>query len=99
MREIETQVIQYQQEEFGGLKSIAFASKTVDNWRGDFDFEQGDNRGWLEGELTYIATLGLSDPIRDDVSEAINKLDESQTYVRILSGDHRLAVMACAEKL
>jgi len=97
MQEIEDHVIQYERESHCGLKAISFAYKTIDNWDGDIDFEEESNRQWLESELTYIATAGLSDPLREGVEDAIENL--TNTNVRIISGDHKLAVLAAAEKM
>ena len=99
MRDICDQVICYNQQDFGGLKAISFATKTINDWEGYYDFEDERNREWLESELTYVATCGLSDIMREDVKHSIIALEETKTWVRILSGDHMLAVKAFADKL
>jgi magnesium-transporting ATPase (P-type) len=72
LRQIEQDVILHKgsdSEEAQGLKAITFATKTMD--AGDFygqDFEDENNRAMLEGNLTYVATLGLSDPMRENVA-------------------------------
>jgi len=50
----------------------------------------------LESDLTYIGTVGLSDPMREGVTEAVLHLEETKTNVRIFSGDHEKAVIATA---
>lgn len=46
-----------------------------------------------------IATVGLSDPLRDDINEAINRLRDGGTNVRIFSGDSKMAVMTTAVQI
>ena len=78
-----------------GLKAITFATKIMD--AGEFepgmDFESEENKSKLESDLSYMATLGLSDPLRDEVAKSIEQLNDACTNVRIVSGDHRLAVI------
>lgn len=66
----------------------------------DFNkFEREEDREQIESQLTMIATIGLMDPLRENIDEAILKLNESKTNVRIVSGDHRESVVLCAQKL
>lgn len=46
-----------------------------------------------------IASLGLSDPLREDIVDSILSLSEGKTNVRIVSGDHKASVLAVAYKL
>ena len=46
-----------------------------------------------------IASLALSDPLRDNIGDSIMALSEGKTNVRIISGDHKAAVMAVAYRL
>lgn len=88
-----------------GLKAITIAYRDFD--REDFDrmlvdfnkFENEEDRASIENQLTLIATIGLMDPLRDNIDEAILKLNESKTNVRIVSGDHRESVVLCAGRL
>ena len=86
------------EQESAGLKAITYAYKYISahNFVRGMDWEDAGNREMLESDLTYLATLGLSDPIRDLVSESIEKLNNTRTNVRILSGDHKLAVISTA---
>lgn len=63
------------------------------------NFEGENDRANIESHLTLIASVGLSDPLRDDIDEAIIALSAGKTNVRIVSGDHKAAVMACALSL
>jgi len=100
MSAIEQEVILHKgdTQEPMGLKAITFATKIMDasDIGYDMDFEDESNRSLLESGLTYVATLGLSDPLRENVEESIEKLNNTKTNVRILSGDHKLAVMSTA---
>ena len=100
LRDIESSVIMHkdQSEESMGLKAITFATKVMNarDFQKGTDWEDENNRGMLESGLTYIATLGLSDPMRENVAESIEKLNATRTNVRILSGDHKLAVISTA---
>ena len=63
------------------------------------DFEQDENRQILQSDLCYIATAGLSDPLREDVDKTLEDLNNAGTNVRLLSGDHKNAVLATAVNL
>jgi magnesium-transporting ATPase (P-type) len=88
-------------EQAMGLKAITFGTKIMD--ASEFfpgqDFESDENRALLESNLTYVATLGLSDPLRENVALSIEKLNTTKTNVRLMSGDHKLAVVATAIQL
>ena len=86
------------EQEPSGLKAISYAYKYISahNFVRGMDWEDAANREMLESDLTYLATLGLSDPMRENVSESIEKLNNTRTNVRILSGDHKLAVISTA---
>jgi len=79
-----------------GLKAISFAQKTMDkdSWfHIGTDFENEETRAMVESDLCYIATTGLSDPLRENVDATIERLNDTMTNVRLLSGDHELAVL------
>ena len=63
------------------------------------NFEAEQDRANIESHLTLIASVGLSDPLREDIDDAIIALSTGKTNVRIVSGDHKAAVMACALSL
>ncbi len=85
-----------------GLKALTFAYLDIGTQefeslkmeQGNFESEQ--SRRYIEQNLTMIATVGLSDPLREGIDEAINKLREGGTNVRIFSGDSKMAVMTTA---
>ena len=88
-----------------GLKTITFAYRDFD--RSEFqamleqngNFENEDNRSLIESSLTLLATVGLSDTLREGIDEAIEKLQASGTNIRLLSGDHKASVMSTATQL
>jgi len=63
------------------------------------NFETEQSRQYIESNLCMIASVGLSDPLREDIVDSILALSEGKTNVRIVSGDHKASVMAVAYKL
>jgi len=63
------------------------------------NFETEQSRQYIESNLCMIASVGLSDPLREDIVDSIPALSEGKTNVRIVSGDHKASVMAVAYKL
>jgi len=59
-------------------------------------FESAESRQAIESQLTLVATIGLIDPLREGVVEAINALYDSGTNTRILSGDHKESALKTA---
>ena len=49
--------------------------------------------------MTLVATIGLIDPLREGVIEAINNLYESGTNTRIISGDHKESALKTARDI
>lgn len=88
-----------------GLKSITFAYRDFD--RTDFEtklqqynnFENEEDRPVIESGLTLLATVGLSDTLREGIDEAIEKLQRGGTNIRLFSGDHKASVMSTATQL
>lgn len=101
----EAQVEEGEEEPLSGLKAITIAYR--DFTREEFEgmklqynnFEDEQSRQYIENNLTMIASLGLSDPLREDIVDSILQLSEGKTNVRIVSGDHKQSVMAVAFKL
>ena len=90
------------QSEPTGLKALTLAYRDFDE--NQFDgllqtynkFENEADRLQIESDLIMIGSVGLSDPIRENIDEAIAKLQEGSTNVRIFSGDSRAALMSIA---
>ena len=88
-----------------GLKTITFAFRDFE--RSDFEaklehyknFEKEEDRSVIESGLTLLASVGLSDTLREGIDEAIEKLQRGGTNVRLFSGDHKASVMSTATQL
>jgi len=53
----------------------------------------------LESGLTLLAIIGLSDPIREDVPDAVRECGRAGIEVKMVTGDHPLTAHAVAEKI
>lgn len=53
----------------------------------------------IDSGLTLIAIVGLSDPIRDDVPNAVAKCAAAGIDVKMVTGDHPLTAHAIAERI
>ena len=84
-----------------GLKPITIAYR--DFYTNEFsatkksenNFENESSRSIIENDLTLIASIGLEDPMREGISEALEQL-QCSTNVRIVSGDHMMSVQSAA---
>ena len=90
------------QDKPSGLKALTFGYRdfNLDEFeamkKANNNFEDEESRGLIESQLTLLASVGLSDPLRDGIGEAIEKLVEGRTNVRLVSGDHRASVLSTA---
>ena len=86
----------------GGLRTIAYAMKDIDNnsWedmkRVYNNFATERDRTNIEREFMFVAVFGLQDPLRDGVKESIEKLKVGGVKVIMLSGDNLLTATQCA---
>lgn len=74
-----------------GYRVLAFAE--IAEGRGDGAIAQR-----LRG-LTFTGLVGLSDPVRPEVPEAVAKCHEAGIAVRMITGDHPATALAIARKL
>jgi len=74
------------------MRIIALAYKDVDSKTNDIS----DN--CLEG-LVYVGIVGIIDPPREEVNEAIEKAQQAGIRVIIVTGDHRNTAFAIAKKI
>ncbi|KAM7134339.1 plasma membrane calcium-transporting ATPase 3 isoform 6-T6 [Macrochelys suwanniensis] len=77
-----------------GLRTICLAFR---------DFAAGpepdwDNENDIVGELTCIAVVGIEDPVRPEVPEAIRKCQKAGITVRMVTGDNINTARAIAAK-
>lgn len=81
-----------------GEKPLCFAFR--DYSKDDFAKLYSDSKGFeteesrlnIESDMTLLAIIGLSDPLREGVVEAIDKLYKAKCNTRLLSGDHKYSV-------
>lgn len=74
-----------------GLRVLSFAFK-------ELDYEP-DNVEILEENLTFVGLLGMIDPPRKEVMDAIKKCKNAGIKTVMITGDHKLTAIAIARKL
>ena len=88
-----------------GLKALTFGYRdfNLDEFeamkKANNNFEEEESRSMIESQLTLLASVGLSDPLREGIDEAIEKLVEGRTNVRLVSGDHKESVINAAMQI
>lgn len=73
-----------------GLRVLAFASRRV---------EVGELHDQLESGLTLTGLVGLEDPPRPEVADAVRKCHEAGIKVIIVTGDHPHTAVAVAREI
>ena len=74
------------------LRVLAFAEKKVQNIPTESDAD-------VENHLTFIGVVGMIDPPREEVIQAVETCHEAGIRVIMITGDHKITAMAIAEKL
>ncbi len=74
-----------------GLRVLAFAYKKIDS--NDF------NENYVENELIFIGLVGMMDPPRTEVTDAISKCKSAGIDVVMITGDHKLTAEAIAKEI
>jgi len=85
---------------------FAYAEMDVDTWNSQYENQGTATEKTLEEALasgklglTYLATFGLRDPLRDVVTSAVSHArDDAHINVRLVSGDHLETAKAVAER-
>ena len=80
------------------LRVIAIAYKDLDN---NADIEKLDTNGFPElekSELTLIALIGIRDPIRTEVPNAVQACQKAGITVRMVTGDNKTTATAIAKE-
>jgi Ca2+-transporting ATPase len=72
------------------MRTLAFAYKHIDNPEDDRQFEK---------DLTLLAIVGIADPLRDDVRDAIGVCQKAGVDVKMLTGDSVKTATAIAKQL
>ncbi|WP_115700686.1 calcium-translocating P-type ATPase, PMCA-type [Legionella sainthelensi] len=78
-----------------GLRCLLIASRTLDAE----EFVLSDNLLVWIGDLTFIGLLGLQDPPRAEVRQAIAQCKEAGIAVKMITGDHKDTGVAIACEL
>lgn len=76
---IDEQLLQYQNQ---AMRTLGFAYQILDNDQPCFK----DGK-LLHKDLTFIGIVAISDPVREDVPEAVSKCLEAGIEVKIVTGD------------
>ena len=75
-----------------GLRTIAAAFKKVS--KKDFKVDQG-----ITSDMTYVGTVGMKDPLRPGVIEAVRRAEEAGIRVIMATGDHKKTALAIAKEI
>ncbi len=75
---IDDQLLQYQNQ---AMRTLGFAYKEIDA------NDQTDIKQLVEKDLTFLGIVAISDPVREDVPEAVRKCLEAGINVKIVTGD------------
>jgi Ca2+-transporting ATPase len=79
-----------------GLRVLAFAARLV----GDDELQaMGDDPMALTEELSFVAMVGIIDPLRTEARAAVQTALGAGIDVRMITGDHAVTARAIGEKL
>ena len=54
---------------------------------------------WVEKNLIFVGLVGMIDPPRDEVKQAVEKCQEAGIMVMIITGDHAITTKAVAQQI
>ncbi len=74
-----------------GLRVLALAYKKIDS--------DNFNEDYVENQLTFIGLVGMMDPPRTEVIDAITKCKSAGIDVVMITGDHKLTAEAIAKEI
>ncbi len=77
------------------LRVIGFGYKELP----DAQINQEYNKDEIEKDITYIGMMGMIDPPRPDVEEAIKKAKTAGIKIYVVTGDHGLTAQAIGKQL
>ena len=75
------------------LRVLAIAKKEIDDLPADVTAES------VEKDLTFVGLLGMIDPARPEVIEAIKKCKTAGIRPIMITGDHKITAVAIAEEI
>jgi len=89
--EVEEKIMSFQKD---ACRVLAFAHKEFSN---ELDFEK--SRNIIESEMVYDGFVSITDPLREDVFEAIEHCKNAGIDLKILTGDNIVTAKAIANQL
>ncbi|MCD6514418.1 MAG: calcium-translocating P-type ATPase, SERCA-type [Candidatus Odinarchaeota archaeon] len=75
------------------LRSLALAYKEIEVFSGEFNEEE------LENDLILVGIVGMIDPPRDEVYDAVEKAKRAGIKIVMITGDHKLTAVAIAKEI
>lgn len=75
-----------------GFRTLAFAMRTLDP-------DEPDEGEGLERDLTFVGIMGLVDPARQEVPDAVAQCHRAGIHVAMVTGDHALTARAIAKQV
>ena len=75
------------------MRNLAFAFKYLNN------LSQNENFQHLENDLIYSGMVGMIDPPRPEVYDAVEKCKKANINIIMVTGDHKLTAKAIGEEL
>ncbi len=75
------------------MRNLAFAFKYLD------DLPAGKGIKKIEGNLVYLGMVGMIDPPRAEVYDAIEKCKRANIKIIMVTGDHKITARAIGEEL
>jgi magnesium-transporting ATPase (P-type) len=81
-----------------GLRPVALAIKQGLFDETDFMLKSAPNRDFLTSDLTLLGILGIQDPVRWDVPEAVAAVQKSGINIRMVTGDNVETAVNVAKK-
>lgn len=78
------------------MRVIAFAHKVVDN---NLDYADEKVHDYMESQMTFDGFVAISDPLREDVYDAVKECKRAGIALKILTGDNKATAIAIAKEL
>ena len=74
--------------------TLAYKDYPIEDLKAGLPFAEEEQRQVLESNLTLVAVVGIQDPLRVGVVEAIAKCNNANINVRMVTGDNLLTAKA-----
>lgn len=81
-----------------GLRTLVLAYRDLDGAPGGVGPWSDVDADAIESSLVCIAVVGIEDPLRDNVVEAIQQCQRAQIVVRMVTGDNAMTARSIASK-